>query len=405
MKTYWKSAVVFLVFGEFLLSAVVLGAKPPSAGQVKAAEARIVSNPAEPVPPPGQRKKIVFREELTIGVVEGDENYMFGNSVQVTADEKGCFYVLDWDRKRIQKYDREGKHLLSIGRQGQGPGEFGNIWEMRFDAKGRIYATDIVNKRVSFFNRETGQYEDAIKIGMDTGAVVLLPGGTYFSSESRREQKGDAVSWTVPFGIFDKDFKMLTELHRQVMDYGTVLNYSNRAQLLAQIMSRSAFTPNLSWSVTEKGWIVLGHPETYEIKIFDFEGRLLSVIKKEEKPRPVSDRHKADDFEGRVTEFLSSNSSDLALKDEVRKFMTYPKYLPAYRRCMAMDNGWLFVVADVLRGISQIDVFDDKGVYIGRFETDVPAQSLVFKNGKAYGVAVIDDYKYVKRYGYELKDY
>jgi hypothetical protein len=46
----------------------------------------IVSNPNDPVPPPGQRTKIVFKEELSIGMAEGDENYMFGSSVQATAD-------------------------------------------------------------------------------------------------------------------------------------------------------------------------------------------------------------------------------------------------------------------------------------------------------------------------------
>jgi hypothetical protein len=111
-------------------------------------DAKIVSNPSEPVPAKSRRQRIVFKEDLTIGVAEGDENYMFGKSVQVTADEKGAIYALDWDRKRIQKYDDQGKFLFSIGREGQGPGEFRNIWEMRFDGKGRICATDISNKRV-----------------------------------------------------------------------------------------------------------------------------------------------------------------------------------------------------------------------------------------------------------------
>lgn len=50
--------------------------------------------------------------------------------------------------------------------------------------------------------------------------------------------------------------------------------------------------------------------------------------------------------------------------------MTYPKYLPAYRRVIPMDNGGLFVVEDTLQNASRIDLFDDKGVYVGRFETD-----------------------------------
>ena len=85
---------------------------------------QVITNPKDPVPGKGERKRIVFREELTIGVEEGDENYMFGESVSVTVDESGNFFVTDWDEKRIQKYDPDGKHLCSIGRKGEGPGEF-----------------------------------------------------------------------------------------------------------------------------------------------------------------------------------------------------------------------------------------------------------------------------------------
>jgi hypothetical protein len=35
-----------------------------------------VSNPKTPVPPVGHRKRLVFKEELSIGMKEGDERYM-----------------------------------------------------------------------------------------------------------------------------------------------------------------------------------------------------------------------------------------------------------------------------------------------------------------------------------------
>ena len=90
-------------------------------------DVEVVSNQKEPIPEPGNRKRPVFKEEITIGESEGNENYMFGESVQAIADDEGCVYVTDWDRKRIQKYSTAGEYPLSIGRKGQGPGEFGNI--------------------------------------------------------------------------------------------------------------------------------------------------------------------------------------------------------------------------------------------------------------------------------------
>jgi len=86
----------------------------------------VVSNPKTPE----TKMQIVFTEELSIGEVEGDENYMFGQNIFFNTDEDGNFYVSDFDAHRIQKYDPDGKYLLTIGREGQGPGEFGILSSM-----------------------------------------------------------------------------------------------------------------------------------------------------------------------------------------------------------------------------------------------------------------------------------
>ena len=47
---------------------------------------------------PAKLSSLDLKEDLTIGVREGDEYYMFGNSIMVNADDRGNIYVTDWDR-------------------------------------------------------------------------------------------------------------------------------------------------------------------------------------------------------------------------------------------------------------------------------------------------------------------
>ena len=392
--------VLVLAMGTGAISA----GPDPQAGPLSAP--RIVNNSKEPVLPPGQRKKIVFKEELTIGQAEGDENFLFEKNIQCTADEKGAIYVVNWDRKRIQKYDAAGKYLLTMGRLGQGPGEFQNIWSPEFDGKGRIYATDIVAKRVLFFDKESGRYADAIKTGLQAGAVFLLPNGMYFSSTMGHPvQAAGGVSYSTVYGIFDKDFKLRTELHREKLEMRTPADRSDRAKMLAGIMSDTAFKPILNPTVTRDGRIIIAYPAAYEIKIFGDDGAAKLIIRKDDRPKPVTEAHKKYYFETAVMDFLASSQNNMAVKDDVRKAMTYPKYLPAYRTCVPMDNGWYFVIEDTTLESSMIDLFDDQGVYIGRFETSIPLDQLVFVKGKAYAVADVEGYKYVKRFGYSVVDY
>src|SRR4030042_2929905 len=65
-------------------------------------------------------------EDLSIGVEEGDENFMFSYPVDVDSDSNGHIYVLDYQECLMTKYDSKGMFMTKFGRKGQGPGEFSN---------------------------------------------------------------------------------------------------------------------------------------------------------------------------------------------------------------------------------------------------------------------------------------
>jgi hypothetical protein len=365
----------------------------------------IIANPKEPVPPAGQRKKIVFKEELTIGNEEAGENYLFEKNICAIADEKGFIYVVNNDRRRIQKYDATGKYLFSVGRQGQGPGEFITIWAPGFDGKGHIYANDNLAHRIILFDKEDGRYQGQIMTDKMGGEVSLLPNGKYFSCTTTKSNTGSTLSFTTVYGIYGKDFMLQTELHRRFWENEN-RSRDSRAQRMARIASTAALKPYISSILTNDGRIITANPAAREIKIYDGHGKVLMIIRKDAKPKPVSDAHKNFYFETVVMDFLSGNENQyMSLKDDVRKAMTYPQFLPAFCYCRPMDNGWLFVVEDSLPESSWIDLFDNKGIYVGRFETNIPVYFLTFANGKAYTVADIDGSKYVKRYGYSIQNY
>ncbi|MYG47869.1 MAG: hypothetical protein F4164_00565 [Gemmatimonadales bacterium] len=63
-------------------------------------------------------------EELRLGEVDGAGPEVFGNVHDVAVDEKGHIYVLDYGSKEVRVFDREGRHLRNMARNGEGPGEF-----------------------------------------------------------------------------------------------------------------------------------------------------------------------------------------------------------------------------------------------------------------------------------------
>lgn len=86
---------------------------------------------------------------MTIGGLNvTDENQIFGAPDEVALDNEGCLYVMDQGDRRIQKFGPDGHYLATIGRQGQGPGEFQLLSSFDIDAQGLIYVNDLLKCKI-----------------------------------------------------------------------------------------------------------------------------------------------------------------------------------------------------------------------------------------------------------------
>lgn len=367
----------------------------------------VISNPKKPIPKEGMRKKLVFKEELSIGVAEGDENYMFGDTVVFNTDEDGNFYVTDWDRKRIQKYDSEGKYLLTIGRKGQGPGEFQNVSNSRFDKNGLIYITDIASRRISFFDRD-GKYLKQISIKEVFENLYMNSKGHFVAICSMRTDNASGFGWKIVHGLFDDHFKLVSELHSEISDTKPPegRDQTSLAKFTANILSDMAFQPRALHILANNDCIYFGYPEKYTIDIYSPEGKKVKTIGREYDPIKVEDKDKEYFATNIAEDFLRIGPRPEEFKKEVIRFIKYPKYKPAYHRFALMENGWLLVVVEFVENeYTLFDIFDKEGIYIGNFKVNVPPDGLFFKNGKAYSVATEDGYKFVKRYSFKIREY
>jgi hypothetical protein len=86
-----------------------------------------------------------------IGGDDRDEATLFFLPLDAVADPEGNLYVLDSRRPAIRKYDRQGRHLIDIGREGSGPGEFDRAITLNYGRDGHLYVSDFRNHRIMVF--------------------------------------------------------------------------------------------------------------------------------------------------------------------------------------------------------------------------------------------------------------
>jgi hypothetical protein len=165
-------------FSTLIFLSIFLAARAPAESQ-KVEEVngvRIIHNEKDGA----WGKTSAVRLELirTFGGVETkDQNLAFGSPHDVVVDSQGNIYVLDQRNTRMQKLSPEGAFLMSIGRHGQGPGDFQAPFSMDIDSADRLFVFDYMNKRIQVMTSE-GKAERGIKLySLSADKIRLLKSG------------------------------------------------------------------------------------------------------------------------------------------------------------------------------------------------------------------------------------
>lgn len=78
--------------------------------------------------------------EMSIGELDGPEEYLFGRIYSITVDDDGRVFVLDGQAKDIRVFDAEGTYVARVARRGEGPGELSNASSVAVLPDGRVIA-------------------------------------------------------------------------------------------------------------------------------------------------------------------------------------------------------------------------------------------------------------------------
>ena len=84
----------------------------------------------------------------------GTKPGQFRFPAMIAADRHSNLYVVDQHNHRVQKFDSEGRFLLSWGEQGNGPGQFNYPFGVAVNSRGEVYISDMNNHRIQAFSAQ-----------------------------------------------------------------------------------------------------------------------------------------------------------------------------------------------------------------------------------------------------------
>jgi hypothetical protein len=297
---------------------------------------------------------------------DDDEDVLFGVITDVEIDAKGNVYALDTQLSQINVFSPDGGFLRTIGREGEGPGEFRRAMQMFLTPEGNVAVLQMMPGKLILLTpdgKPAGDYPGPK--GADGGTISYFEGASAGSSY---------VLGTREFGRSDNAVRisralLLLDAVGQVR--ATIFKDEVTRDMAAAMSVDEKDTRNLVFAAGSDGRVYTSENfDGYEIKVFSPAGKLERVIEREYTHRQRS-KQEMEDNKPRV----------MMRREGGRTVHADAKASPTDRDILRMiprEDGTLWVMSsrganDQPKGtMATFDVFDGSGKFIRQVAVKIP---------------------------------
>jgi hypothetical protein len=292
----WRLFAVALVV--FVAVVIVVTARAQAGewkGKVNTASGvKTVANPATGFAAPATVK---LPELWRLGGDSESEDEFFGVISDIDIDEQGNVYLLDSQLSECKIYTKDGEFVRSIGREGEGPGEFRRPIAMFFTGDNKVAVVQVMPGKIVLLSKDGQPAGDhPIPQAPDGGFQIIqgaeANGGNTVLFMARQQFDQAAMKWSRTGFLTSVDAK-----GKQLTDYCSKDNSINMAA--AEMNDKAWDTIERRWKVGPDGrvYACLSY-ENYEITVYNKAGGVEKVITREYKHVPRTAEEK--DFMGRL---------------------------------------------------------------------------------------------------------
>jgi hypothetical protein len=321
----------------------------------------IIKNPKEPI---YSGKILTLKEELSLGEVTKYQSLFYAVK-ELDVDNEQNIYVLDWMAGHILVFDQNGTVLRTIGRKGQGPGEFER--PMDISIFGNKLMVHDLERGISFFTLK-GEFIKSVT-SMDVLSIWDVYCDSLGNIVAQNSPVHDPVHPRQSYRKYDHNMNMIFQFAETPRSGG--LGPNNPFGAIGSI------------AIDREDNIIFGYPKDYIIEIFDANGKLIRKIEKEYSPLKLTDLDRR----------------EMKEENPGRADIDYPKYKPPFKRFFIDDEGRIYVGTweKLGRSKSYYDIFDPEGKYLAKI--DLMGKPILCRNGKMYSIESNDEGdQFVKRY-------
>jgi hypothetical protein len=315
--------------------------------------------------------------ELTIGLEDGDPDYLFGDIMGVTADASGVIYIADRMGALVRAYGGDGRYLALVGGKGEGPGEFDVPIAPAVGPDGALYVRDVTSRVTRFTSRASSALLDSVATTWRGPVYPQSYKPTRFDADGQLYYPHEHGTMEVRryfYLIYDGNGEFVDTL--MLPDIATMpastawFRTSERGGRMVDGLNRVPFSPMPSWDVTGDGHLLFGEGDEYSLFMTNTNGDTLRRISRNLALSPIPDGERRDSataLQTRKDTLPVPISEVFSVPDEVREGIL-PETLPAFLSVNVATDGKLWIERWPLAGRRDetfFDVFGPEGIYLG----------------------------------------
>ena len=334
----------------------------------------------------GEAWTIDSTPSLDIGSAEGDEPFLLNGAESASRTADGGVLFANTGSHEVRFFDSSGRFVRSVGRRGNGPGEFGEYsFMMITPAESELLVADEMNNRVNVFGYD-GAFLRTVRLEIPTGRArpnlsgALGPDWVVSSASGRHEPKP---------GVWSRD----------TVQY---LRYRPDGSYLDSIVSVPA---GPQWAFSMRGFMtVMSVPMTVEhavlvdssglfvrasdgpeVEHWSVDGKLRSRHRwnggEPRRAAEIADRYRENWLEGADSNFR------VMIDAFYRSDPVLPKLVPTHSRIAAGPDGTIWVQRYYTdwETARRWDVLDRSGRWLGT--VDMPARHWLYRAGDNFALA------------------
>jgi len=330
-----------------------------------------------------------------LNISADNSNILAGNFSGLAVDENGNIYAADTELQKIHIFSSDGRYLSSLGRRGEGPGEFTRLEPNIRILSDTLYVEDNSAKRINLFNLKTRHPAGTINIpdakieGISMGTLrdmfPLLDGSILVSFVNHYltttpPQEGDTPHM-MTVSLVNKAGKFIEKELLQLptpFPSGQGLVYRGAA---VNVFPNLSFYPDIRMNTDPDGHLYVGKSDSLIIRKYNKDGEPAGIfIRETYPPKPLTTAY-IDSLHDRY------DSSRGSIFKKAISEAGIPNYWPVFQDFLFDDTGRCWVqLLHPEKSDQTWWVFDRNGKPKWEFKLPTEVKIHTVKNGKVYGI-------------------